>query len=157
ESHNYHDFTRAMMDACAGRGEVSAFMICDHRALRRYGLGAVRPYPLPIASFVRSGYLKVGSTVRELAVSAGIDAQNLEETIAAVNRDAAEGVDRAFGRGQTSYQRLLGDDGFTPNPCIGGINAAPYYAVKIIPGDIATYHGLITDEHTRVLDSRRQP
>jgi succinate dehydrogenase/fumarate reductase flavoprotein subunit len=157
ESHNYHDFTRAMMDACAGQGEVAAFMICDHRTLRRYGLGAVRPYPLPISSYVRSGYLKVGSTVRELAASAGIDAQNLEETIAEINRDAAQGVDRAFGRGQTSYQRLLGDDGFTPNPCIGAINAAPYYAVKIIAGDIATYHGLITDGHTRVLDSGRKP
>jgi len=62
-----------------------------------------------------------------------------------------------FGRGQTSYQRLLGDDGFAPNPCIGEIAVAPFYAVKIIPGDIATYHGLITDERTRVLDAQRKP
>jgi succinate dehydrogenase/fumarate reductase flavoprotein subunit len=157
ESHNYHDFVRAMIDACAGRRDVSAFMICDHRTIRRYGLGAARPYPLPISSFIRSGYLKVGSTVRELAVSAGIDAGNLEQTIAEVNRDAKQGIDRAFGRGQTSYQCLLGDDGFAPNPCIGEITVAPFYAVKIIPGDIATYHGLITDERTRVLDSGQRP
>ena len=43
------------------------------------------------------------------------------------------------------------------NPCIDEINAAPFYAVKIIPGDIATYHGLITDECTRVLDTGRKP
>ena len=90
-------------------------------------------------------------------MSAGIDAGKLELTIAEVNRDAKEGIDRAFGRGQTSYQRLLGDDGIAPNPCIGAIKVAPFYAVKIIPGDIATYHGLITDERTRVLDTGRKP
>ena len=152
ESENYHDFVRAMMDACAGGKEVSAFMICDHRTIRRYGLGAVRPSPLPLFPHVRSGYLKTGRSIRELAMSAGIVPENLERTIEEVNRDAATGRDRAFNRGATSYQRLLGDENFSPNPCIGEISVAPFYAVKIIPGDIATYHGLVTDERTRVLD-----
>jgi succinate dehydrogenase/fumarate reductase flavoprotein subunit len=157
ESENYHDFVRAMMDACAGGKEVSAFMICDHRTIRRYGLGAVRPSPLPLFSHVRSGYLKTGRSIRELAISAGIIPENLERTIEEVNRDAAAGRDPAFNRGATSYQRLLGDDNFSPNPCIGEISAAPFYAVKIIPGDIATYHGLVTDAQTRVLDVDRKP
>jgi predicted oxidoreductase len=46
---------------------------------------------------------------------------------------------------------------FAPNPCIGEISVAPFYAVKIIPGDIATYHGLVTDARTRVLDVERKP
>ncbi len=86
ESENYHDFVRAMMDACAGREEVSAFMICDHRTIRRYGLGAVRPSPLPIFPFIRSGYLKTGRSIRELASSAGINPENLERTIEEVNQ-----------------------------------------------------------------------
>jgi succinate dehydrogenase/fumarate reductase flavoprotein subunit len=157
ESENYHDFVRAMMDACAGGKEVSAFMICDHRTIRRYGLGAVRPSPLPLFPHVRSGYLKTGRSIRELATSAGIIPENLERTIEEVNRDAAAGRDPAFNRGATSYQRLLGDDNFSPNPCIGEISVAPFYAVKIIPGDIATYHGLVTDAQTRVLDVDRKP
>ncbi|WP_426533454.1 FAD-dependent oxidoreductase [Bradyrhizobium sp. McL0615] len=157
ESENYHDFVRAMMDACAGGTEVSAFMICDHRTIRRYGLGAVRPSPLPLFPHVRSGYLKTGHSIRELASSAGIAPENLERTIEEVNCDAAAGRDRAFNRGATSYQRLLGDENFAPNPCIGEISVAPFYAVKIIPGDIATYHGLVTDEQTRVLDVARKP
>ena len=157
ESENYHDFVRAMMDACAGGKEVSAFMICDHRTIRRYGLGAVRPSPLPLFPHVRSGYLKTGRSIRELAISAGIIPENLERTIEEVNRDAAAGRDPAFNRGATSYQRLLGDDNFSPNPCIGEIYVAPFYAVKIIPGDIATYHGLVTDAQTRVLDVDRKP
>src|ERR1700759_3306604 len=110
-----------------------------------------------MSSHNRSGYLKIGRSIRELAMSAGIDAGNLERTIDETNRDAGEGRDRAFGRGSTSYQRLLGDDEFSPNPCIGPISAAPFYAVKIIPGDIATYHGLRTDAATRVLDVNGQP
>ena len=157
ESENYHDFVRAMMDACAGGKEVSAFMICDHRTIRRYGLGAVRPSPLPLFPHVRSGYLKTGRSIPELAISAGIAPESLERTIEEVNRDAAAGRDRAFNRGATSYQRLLGDENFSPNPCIGEISVAPFYAVKIIPGDIATYHGLVTDERTRVLDVERKP
>ena len=45
ESQNYHHFVRAMMDACAGHADVAAFAICDHRTLRRYGLGAVPSVP----------------------------------------------------------------------------------------------------------------
>jgi succinate dehydrogenase/fumarate reductase flavoprotein subunit len=158
ESQNYHDFVCAMIDAGQQQGEeISAFMICDHRAIRRYGLGAVRPAPLPMSAHIRSGYLRTGRTVRELATSAGIDPDNLECTVQETNRDAGQGVDRAFGRGSTSYQRLLGDEEFFPNPCIGPIAIAPFYAVKIIPGDIATYHGLVTDAHTRVLDAERRP
>ena len=157
ESENYHDFVRAMMDACAGQHDVSAFIICDHKTIRRYGLGAIRPSPLPIFPHIRSGYLRTGRTVRELALSAGIDPENLARTIEEVNRDAKDGCDRAFGRGATSYQRLLGDDSFAPNPCIGEISVAPFYAVKMIPGDIATYHGLVTDASTRVLDVDRKP
>lgn len=43
------------------------------------------------------------------------------------------------------------------NPCIGEISVAPFYAVKMIPSDIATYHGMVTDEQTRVLDTDRKP
>ena len=157
ESENYHDFVCAMIDACANSAEVSAFMICDHRTIRRYGLGAVRPSPLPLFPHLRSGYLKTGRSIRELAMSAGVDPEHLERTIDEVNRDAATGRDRAFYRGATSYQRLLGDERFSPNPCVGEISAAPFYAVKIIPGDIATYHGLVTDAQTRVLDVERMP
>lgn len=146
-----------MIEACAGQSDVSAFMICDHRTIRRYGLGAVRPSPLPIFPHVRSGYLKTGRSIKQLTKSAGIDPEHLERTVGEVNRDAARGEDSTFNRGATSYQRLLGDESFAPNPCIGEISVAPFYAVRIIPGDIATCHGLVTDALTRVLDIDRRP
>ncbi len=117
----------------------------------------MRPSPLPISGFIRSGYLKRGRTIRELATSIRLDPDTLPRTVEAVNRDAAQGLDLAFGRGATSYQRLLGDSDFAPNPCVGDISRAPFYAVKIIPGDIGTYHGLTTDEHTRVVTGDGRP
>jgi succinate dehydrogenase/fumarate reductase flavoprotein subunit len=157
ESENYHDFICAMIEACAGQDDVSAFIICDHRTIRRYGLGAVRPSPLPLFPHLRSGYLRTGGSIRELGISAGINPEHLERTVEEVNRDAITGRDSTFNRGATSYQRLLGDERFSPNPCVGEISVAPFYAVKIIPGDIATYHGLVTDAQTQVLDVERKP
>ena len=91
ESENYHDFVCAMIDACAGGEEVSAFMICDHRTIRRYGLGAVRPSPLPIFPYVRSGYLKTGRSSGNWHIGRHRP-ENLERTIEEVNRDAAAGT-----------------------------------------------------------------
>lgn len=156
ESENYHDFVRTMIDANQGRDSAYAFMICDHRALRRYGLGAVRPSPLPYKSFIRSGYLLTGRTIEELARRAGIPAERLRRTVDKVNADSKDGRD-GFGKGSTSYQRLLGDPDFQPNPCVGEIKQGPFYAVRILPGDLGTYFGLVTDAETRVLDSQDRP
>ena len=67
EGNSYHDFVQAMVAACAGRPEVSAYLICDHRTLRKYGLGCVAPFPLPIGRHLRTGYLKRGATLAQLA------------------------------------------------------------------------------------------
>ena len=38
-----------------------------------------------------------------------------------------------------------------PNPSLHTIDQAPFYAVKIVPGDLGTKGGLVTDERARVL------
>jgi hypothetical protein len=156
ESENYHDFVRAMIDAARGRADASAFLISDHRALRRYGLGAVRPFPLPYQPYIKSGYLSRGDSIDELARAAGINSERLVRTVEKVNDDARHGTDE-FGKGSTSYQRLLGDPEFRPNPCVGEIKDGPFYAVKILPGDLGTYFGLVTDSDTRVMDAQNRP
>jgi succinate dehydrogenase/fumarate reductase flavoprotein subunit len=156
ESENYHDFVRAMIDAGQGRDDASAFLVCDHRALRRYGLGAVRPFPLPYQPFLRTGYLHRGHSIDDLGRRAGIDPDGLARTVERVSENARQGRDE-FGKGTTSYHRLLGDPDFKPNPCLGEIKNGPFYAVKIVPGDLGTYFGLVTDSETRVLDAQNRP
>jgi len=132
--------------------DVVAFVVCDHRTLRRYGLGYVKPFPLPIGAHVASGYLLRGETLESLARRAGIDPAGLVRTVEAFNADARAGSDRAFGKGSTAYNRFQGD-ATAPHPCLAPIEHGPFYAVKIGPGDLGTFAGLRTDRDARVLDA----
>jgi succinate dehydrogenase/fumarate reductase flavoprotein subunit len=157
EADSYYDFMAGLF-AAIPRGEpVEGWLICDHRFIRGYGLGHAKPAPLPLRPSLRSGYLKRGRTVDELARACGIDARALQATIAAYNRDARDGRDPAFGRGGTPYNRVQGDPTQTPNPCVAPIEHAPFYAVKIVPGSLGTFAGLRTDASARVLDRGGRP
>jgi len=151
EAVSYHDFVPQMIEACRGDPEVEAFVIADNTTFRKYGLGAAPASPAPFRSFLRCGYLVHGNTLRELARVAGIDAEGLRTTVEDFNRFAEQGSDPQFSRGSDSYQRLNGDKNHKPNPCVGPIKVAPFYAVKIVPGDLGTFMGLKTDAFGRVL------
>jgi succinate dehydrogenase/fumarate reductase flavoprotein subunit len=157
EGNSYHDFVQEMMQAATPGEEIAAFLICDHRALRKYGLGCVPPFPMPIGQYLRSGYLKRCTTLAELAAQTGIDANGLGATIAQFNAGAAEGRDPDFGKGSRAYNRYQGDPLHGPNPCIAPIKDGPFYAIKLVIGDLGTYAGIKTDEHARALDANGQP
>lgn len=157
EANSYHDFVAAMLAACKGTGENAAYLICDHAAIRRYGLGFAKPFPVPIGHHIRSGYLLRGRTIAELARQAGLDAAALEQTVAAYNAQARQGEDGQFGKGSTAYNRFLGDAGHETAPCVAPIEKGPFYAVKVLPADIGTYAGLRTDRWARVLDAQGAP
>lgn len=157
EADSYHDFVQAMVRACQGMDETCAYLLCDHPTIRRYGLGFVKPFPVPLKANIRSGYLLCGKTVAELASQAGIDPVALTQTIATYNEHAREGQDPAFGKGSTAYNRYLGDPKQRPNPCLAPIEHGPFYAVQLVPGDLGTFAGLKTDRHARVLDRNGAP
>src|SRR5439155_3278188 len=99
EGNSYHDFVQDMIKATKPGQEIAAFLICDHRALRKYGLGCVPSFPMPIGRHLSSGYLMRGDTLAALAAKAGIDARGLETTVAQFNATATSGQDPAFGKG----------------------------------------------------------
>ena len=152
EANSYHDVGIAMQKACAEDAETEAFLICDHPALRRYGLGFVKPFPLPLGPHLRNGYLKRGRTVAALAREVGIDANALDRTIAEFNEGAAHGEDRQFGRGSSAYNRFLGDPDHKPNPCVAPLRDGPFYAIRTVIGDLGTFAGIRTDGFARALD-----
>lgn len=157
EGNSYHDFVQDMVKVCKGQPAVFAWLLCDHKALRNYGLGSVAPSPLPIGRYLRNGYLKSGRTVADLAKQIGIDPATLEQTVAEFNRHAVKGDDPAFGKGSKAYNRYQGDAMVTPNPCVAPIESGPFYAIKLVVGDIGTFAGLVTDEKTRVLKTDGAP
>jgi predicted oxidoreductase len=77
--------------------------------------------------------------------------------VARFNEHAARGEDPDFGKGSKAYNRYQGDALNTPNPCVAPLATGPFYAIKLVVGDIGTFAGLVTDERTRVLDAQRQP
>jgi succinate dehydrogenase/fumarate reductase flavoprotein subunit len=157
EGNGYHDYVAAMLRAVPPGQEVTSWLICTRAFQRRYGLGIARPAPLPLGPYIRSGYIKVGRTIAELARNCGIDPEGLERTVADYNVHARRGEDPAFGRGSTPYNRYQGDAGNKPNPCVAPIERGPFYAVKVVPGSFGTFAGLKTDASARVLDADGVP
>lgn len=157
EANSYHDFVTALLRECAQSDEEAAYLICDHTALRRYGMGFVKPFPVPFKRHIRSGYAMRGRTIEDLACQLGIEPQKLKSTIAEYNHHARCGEDPLFGKGSTAYNRFLGDLAHKPNPCVAPIESAPFYAIKVLPADIGTYAGLKTDRYARVLDAEGRP
>jgi succinate dehydrogenase/fumarate reductase flavoprotein subunit len=157
EADSYHDVMKALLEATPPGERPEAWLICDHRFQRRYGLGRSRPRPFPLRPWLRKGYLKRGATIEELAEACGIDPSSFAETLAIYNRHATEGRDPAFGRGQSSYNKFQGDPDHHPNPCVAPITEGPFYAVKVVAGSLGTFAGLCTDEFARVLDRDRSP
>nr|WP_325264719.1 FAD-dependent oxidoreductase [uncultured Rhizobium sp.] len=148
ESESYHDVGAAMVAA----GEGGAWLICDHRAIRKYGLGHAKPAPVPLLPWLRNGYLKKGKTLADLAKVCGIDATGLVATVAEFNRGARHGRDEQFHRGETTFNRYLADPDHKPNPSVAPLEHGPFYAVRLEIGDLGTFDGLKTTVEGAVVD-----
>ncbi len=158
ESTSYHLFGIAMQEENQRKRAIPAFLITDAEGLRKYGLGMVRPGGMGLSSALADGYVTKGDTIEDLARKLGIPAQNLGATISRFNTYWQDGVDPEFKRGTTAYQRANGDANWTgPNPSLGPVQKAPFYAVKLYPGDIGAATGLQTDAEARALDREGQP
>jgi succinate dehydrogenase/fumarate reductase flavoprotein subunit len=154
ESESYHDVGAAMIEACAGDKDTAAWLVCDQAALSKYGLGYVKPSPMPIGRFLRNGYLVKGATLAELGAACGIDGAQLERTVAEYNVGAERGQDTQFARGTTAFNRYLADPAQKPNPCVAPLKQGPFYAVKLVMGDLGTFDGLSTTREGQVLSTR---
>lgn len=157
EAHSYHDFGQAMLKYVAQGQPAFAWLVCDHRTIRRYGLGFAKPFPMPLWPHLRRGYLLKGRTPEALAKKTGMDPGVFARTLAEYNEGARAGVDREFGKGSSAYNRYLGDPAHGPNPCVAPVEDAPFYALRVQMGDLGTFAGVRTDEHARVIDATGEP
>jgi succinate dehydrogenase/fumarate reductase flavoprotein subunit len=158
EADGYHDYTTAMIHAVPHGDEVCSWLVCDHRFQRLYPLGMSKPRPIPVWPYLRSGYLKRGRTIEELARACGIDPAQLQSTVASFNDHARRGEDPEFHRGETPFNRGSGDpDNPFPNPSLAPLERGPFYAVKVVPGSFGTFAGVVTDASARVLDDSDNP
>jgi 3-oxosteroid 1-dehydrogenase len=147
EASSYMELGEAMYKNDA----VPAFAVFDDRAMRDYAYGTFMPGTKPVKKWLESGFLVKAVTIEELARKAGIDPAGLAAQVERYNRFAQTGIDVEFHKGERQYDRFRGDPTHKPNPCVGAISKAPFYATRIFPGDVGTFGGVVTDEKARVL------
>lgn len=157
EADSYHDFMIGLIKALPQGEEVQAWLIADHRFVRRYGLGAVKPAPVPMKSMIDKGYLIKAQSIKDLAQQCGIDEDALQVTVQNYNKMALVGEDLEFGKGQTPYNQVQGDSTWAPNPCMAPLRDGPFYAVRVQAGSLGTFAGLKCNEHAQVLSANGQP
>jgi 3-oxosteroid 1-dehydrogenase len=129
---------------------VPAWVVMDSRQRKYYPWGTAMQGQIP-QQWLDSGYMIKAGSIAELAAKCGIDAAGLQETVTRFNGFCETGVDSDYGRGSRAFDRCHGDPTIKPNPNLGPIEQAPFYAVRMYPGDVGTAGGLVTDEYARVL------
>jgi succinate dehydrogenase/fumarate reductase flavoprotein subunit len=153
ESLTYQHFGKAAIK----RDVRKAYILSDAAAVRKYGLGMVKPAPFSVGPWVDKGYVVEGATIRELAAKIGLDPSGLEKTVADFNNHAVKGEDPEFQRGQDKLSVTYGDPEHKPNPTLGPLETAPFYALAVVPGDLSVIAGLGTDHRARVIDGNGKP
>ncbi len=157
ESSSYHLFARAMFEAHKTAPTIPAFIVTDAVGLKTYGLGMVRMNTKHLGPYIADGYLTEALTVADLGLTLGMNPSTLEKTVAHMNAAAVSGIDTQFGRGTTPYHRVNGNASHGPNPTLGPIKTAPFYAVRLYPGDIGAATGLLIDPFAQVLKAGNAP
>jgi 3-oxosteroid 1-dehydrogenase len=151
EGGSYMAYCKAMFERHKTVPAVPSWAILDSQYLRRYMLAGTMPGSKKPQRWYDEGYLRKGDTIEELAAQLNMKPQTLRATVDRFNGFVAKGKDEDFGRGVRAYDRWLGDPYHKPSPTLGGISEGPYYAVPVVPGDVGTYGGVVTDEFARVL------
>jgi 3-oxosteroid 1-dehydrogenase len=149
----YTAFGHAVYAANAKGGKAIPFyMILDQTCRENYLFGTLFPGQAFPKEYFDSGVVKQANTVRELAAQLEIDPATLEATVERFNGFARGKKDQDFRKGETPFEHVYADPANWPNPTLGPVEKAPFFAVKMFPGDLGTKGGLLTDENARVLD-----
>ncbi|MDE2301028.1 MAG: FAD-dependent oxidoreductase [Sphingomonadales bacterium] len=158
EGGSYELFCETMLKRNREVPAVPSWVIFSQRYADDYPVAGrmIGPGKTPRA-YEAEGYLKQADTIEGLAALINVDPAVLRATVDRWNGFVDKGMDEDFRRGAREYDKFLGDPFNAPNPTLGRIDKAPFYAVDIIPGDVGTYGGVIIDAKARVLDRAGEP
>ena len=152
ESAPYVDAVHAMYEGNSQENpHIPAWLVFDQRYRERYvfaGRPPGRPFP---RRWYAAGAVFQAPDLAGLADAIGVDGAALAKTVARFNDFARTGHDEEFSRGASAYDRYYGDPRCRPNPNLAPLAKAPFYAARIVPGDLGTKGGLRTDARARVL------
>jgi 3-oxosteroid 1-dehydrogenase len=151
EGGSYMAYCKGMLTRHQTVPALPSWAIMDAQHMRKYMFAGTMPGNAKPQSWYDSGYLRRADTIEELAALIAVDPTTLRATVDRFNGFVAQGRDEDFHRGDRAYDRWLGDAFHKPSATLGTIVEAPFYAVPVVPGDVGTYGGVVTDANARVL------
>jgi 3-oxosteroid 1-dehydrogenase len=151
EGGSYMAYCKEMLERNKSVPAVPSWAVFDAQYLRKYILAGTMPGTKKPQRWYDEGYLKAADTLEGLAGSLKMDPATLKATVQRFNGFVAQNRDDDFHRGERAYDRWLGDWLHKPSASLGSISEPPFYAVPVLPGDVGTYGGVVTDERARVL------
>lgn len=151
EGGSYMLFCQSMLERHKTVPAVPSWMIMDSQFMKFHMLASAMPGSKKPEEWYSSGFLKTGETIEALAQELGMEPEVLRATTERFNGFARKGKDEDFGRGRNAYDSWLGDFTHKPNASLGTVEKGPFFAVQIVPGDVGTFGGAVTDSSARVL------
>ncbi len=136
---------------------VPSWAIFDSQFIDKYMLAGTFPGRKKPLAWTEEGYLRQAASIGELADAIEIAPVALEATVARWNDHVEKSIDADFHRGERAYDDWLGDPYHKPHKSLGTIASPPYYAVPVVPGDVSTFGGIVTDQYGRVLREDGSP
>jgi succinate dehydrogenase/fumarate reductase flavoprotein subunit len=151
EATPYTDFGHVLIEGQkSGVKHIPCYMIIDDRAWKRNLIAGHLPGKKMPKAWIDSGKVFQADTLEELAAKIGVPGDALKETVERWNSMVRKGVDEDFHRGESAYANYYGDPSY-PRPNLGEIDKPPYIAFTLVPGDLGTKGGVLTDENARAL------
>lgn len=153
EALDYMSFGQTVLEReQAGDPVGEMWIVFDQRYRNSYVFaGGLFPrQPIPEAWY-RERIAHRASNPDDLARGMGVPAADFAETLRSFNAAADLGVDHAFARGASAYDRYYGDPTITPNPNLRAVRDGELFAVKVVLSDLGTCGGLVADAQARVL------
>jgi 3-oxosteroid 1-dehydrogenase len=152
EGGSYELYCRTMLKREREQGNtIPSWAILDSQYLRNYMLFGTMPGSEKPAAWFDSGYVKKADTIEQLAALIEVNPVTLKATIDRFNGFVRANKDADFHRGDRAYDNWLGDPFHGPSNTLGAIEEGPFYAAPVLPGDVGTYGGVVTDSSARVL------
>lgn len=157
EAAPYHEFVDTMYKHQEETKQaVPSWILIDAAAKSRYIFTGLFPGQAFSKSWYDHGIVKSAETIEDLARQMDVPKENLVETVNRFNIFAHNGHDDDFNRGDSAYDNYYGDPTL-PNPNLAELKKAPFYALRLYPGDIGTKGGVVVDEFARVVKKDGQP
>lgn len=151
----YPDHKKTLHDPTGEFPHLPCWLVFDDDYLNDYPIGNTKP-----GGEVDPALLAAkGDTLAGLADALSIPAEAFVSQVEQFNGNARRGEDPEFGRGTRPWAHVwAGDPSNEPNPNLGPVETAPFYAVRLYVGfsSMSTV-GLVTTDHGQVRNWNDDP